>query len=405
MTYRELQDILANKENSTIEYKLDAGRPEKLAKEIVAFANFRGGRLLVGIDDATRTIHGLQRPQFEAWVMDVVFGRYITPSIIPQYEEITTPEGKTVAVITVEQGINKPYAVTDGQRETIYIRVGSVSKIASRDHLLRMAQETGYYHFEIAPVSGTSVDDIDLELFTHFYEKEFYENLRSEPLEIIQQKLTQLDILVQNSLGNPVASVAGIALFGRQPGRFLPQYGCRMVAYKGTEIETDHLFDVVYTLPMANLKDEKQTLRGGLVEIVMQKLSGLLSEERLPDNIHRERVWQLPERVLRELVVNAMIHRDYTKMSRNEIRIFSNRIEIESQGRLPNTLTIEKIKAGQKYPRNPILVQFAQYFGLMEHKGLGIRKIVLAELHKLQLPEPQFIETEDSFTVVLGWGS
>lgn len=103
--------------------------------------------------------------------------------------------------------------------------------------------------------------------------------------------------------------------------------------------------------------------------------------------------------MLRELLVNAVIHRDYTKKNRNEIRIFSNRIEVESQGRLPNTLTIEKIKAGQKFQRNPILVRFAQDFGLMEHKGLGIRKIVMETLRNTGIGEALLEETDETFKV------
>jgi ATP-dependent DNA helicase RecG len=401
MTYQEILEILTNPENSKVEYKLDSERPEKIAKEIVAFANFRGGRMLFGVEDATREIKGLTRHNFEEWLMDTVFGRYITPSIIPFYEEVITPDDKKVGILTVEQGISKPYYVKDGDRLTPYIRIGSISKMATSDQLLRMAQESGYYHFEIAPVSGSTMNDIDLELFNHFYEKEYYENLNDEDFAIIQQKLNNLDLLVTNSFGGISTSIAGNILFGKNPAKFLPQYGFRIIAYHGIEVETDHLFDVTYALPLANIFNENQLLRSGLVEVVLQKLSEVLSSELLVDNVHRQRIWKIPERVLRELTVNAIIHRDYTKKGKNEIRIFKERIEIESQGALPNTLTVEKIIAGQKYPRNPILVQFAQYIGLMEHKGLGIRKIVMAEMRKLNLPEPQIKETEDTLTVVL----
>jgi len=399
MRYSELLEILANPENSKVEFKRDDIRPEQLAKEIVAFANFRGGQVFLGIDDATKDIVGIQKKNCEEWVMDTVFGRYITPSIIPLYEEINSPDGN-VAVITVEQGTLKPYAVKANDRETIYIRIGSVSRQADRNQILRMSQETGYFHFEIAPVSGSSIEDIDHELFIHYYKTVFDEDIGDE--KELGLRLSQLDLLVESSFKNTVCSIAGLVLFGKNPSRFLPQHGVRVIHYRGKDIETDSISDELFRAPLARIIEGNELKRSGLVDNVMQHMSEKLSNETISDDrVTRKRKWEIPERILRELIVNSIIHRDYTRNGLNEIKIFSNRIEFESQGRLPNTLTVEKIKAGQKYPRNPILVQFAQNFGLMEHKGLGIRKIVLEVLEAKGFPEPDFIERDELFTVII----
>lgn len=399
MRYSELLEILANDESYKVEYKRDTIRPEQLAKEIVAFANFRGGQVFLGIDDKTREIVGIQKENCEEWVMDTVFGRYIKPSIIPLYEEINTPEGK-VAVITVEQGTLKPYAVIANNAETIYIRIGSTSKKATRDQILRMSQEAGHYHFETAPVSGSSVEDIDYELFVHYYKSVFNEEIDGD--EEYSLRLSQLDLLVESSFDNSVCSIAGLTLFGKNPGRFLPQHGIRVTHYSGDDIETNSISDQVFKAPLGRIFENNELKRSGLVDNVIQHLAEKLANDKLSgDGITRVKDWEIPERILRELVVNSIIHRDYTRNGQNEIRIFSDRIEFESQGRLPNTLTIEKIKAGQKYPRNPILVQFAQYLGLMEHKGLGIRRIVLEQLREQGFPEPVFVESDELFTVII----
>lgn len=400
MTYQDLLEIIANPENSKVEFKLDSERPERIAKEIVGFANFRGGRIFIGVDN-NREIQGLSRENFEEWLMDTVFGRYVTPSIIPLYEEIITPKG-IIAVVTIEQGINKPYYVKENKRETPYIRIGSTSQIAKGEQLLRMAQESGYYHFEVAPVSGSSYKDIDKELFIHYYRKEFGEDLSKADENLLIEKLSQLDLLVRNSFNEYSASIAGLVIFGKNPGRFLSNHGFRVIHYPGNDIDTNHYFDQIYTTPLAGIKNEnEETLRSGLIDNIMNKLREIYAREELKDSIHRETDWKIPPRVLRELLVNAIIHRDYTKRNRNEIRIFNDRIEIESQGRLPNTLTIEKIKAGQKYQRNPILVRFAQDFGLMEHKGLGIRKIVIETLRNAGMKEALMEETEETFKLTI----
>ncbi len=400
MRYQELLEILANPENSKVEFKRDDIRPEQLAKEIVAFCNFKGGQIILGIDDNSREIVGLNRENCEEWVMDTVFGRYITPSIIPIYEELVTPEGKRVAIITVEQGILKPYAVKENARETIYIRIGSTSRIANRDQILRMSQESGYYHFEIAPVSGSSLDDIDKELFIHFYKTVFGDDLKED--NEVDLRLSQLDLLVESSFDTKVCSIAGLILFGKNPGRFLPQHGIRVIHYPANDIEMNSLSDTIFQSPVGRIYGNKELKRSGLVDNVMQHLSEKLAIEEIGgDGITRIKNWKIPEKILRELVVNSIIHRDYTRKAKNEIRLFSNRIEIESAGRLPNTLTIEKIKAGQKYPRNPILVQFAQYFGLMEHKGLGIRKIVIETLRYMGMNDAIMEETDETFKVTV----
>ncbi|HRW97748.1 MAG TPA: ATP-binding protein, partial [Bacteroidales bacterium] len=278
--------------------------------------------------------------------------------------------------------------------------------IAKGEQLLQLAQESGYYHFEIAPVSGSSFQDIDIEIFSQYYKKEFGEDLSKANENNLVEKLSQLDLVVKNSFKDYSASIAGLVIFGKNPGKFLHNQGFRVIHYPGTDLETNHYFDQTYAIPLANMKSEKgEIIRSGLIEVVMNKMGEIFASEELVDNIHRERKWVIPERVLRELLVNATIHRDYTKRNINEIRIFSNRLEIESQGRLPNTLTVEKIKAGQKYQRNPILVRFAQDFGLMEHKGLGIRKIVMETLRNAGMEEALMEETDETFKVTIYYPS
>lgn len=98
MLKSELVEIIGNGENSGVEFKLDGIRSEQLAKEVVALANFIGGRILIGIAHVG-TIHGTKRENLETWVMDTVFACYVHPMILPFYEEVRLDGGKQVAVI------------------------------------------------------------------------------------------------------------------------------------------------------------------------------------------------------------------------------------------------------------------------------------------------------------------
>lgn len=127
MTKTELLELIINGENSGVEFKRDDVRPEQLAKEIVALANFQGGTILLGVED-DGTITGIQRENLEEWVMDTVFGRYVHPMILPYFETVQVEGGLRVAAIRLTQGTAKPYVVRHQEREEIYVRAGSTSR-------------------------------------------------------------------------------------------------------------------------------------------------------------------------------------------------------------------------------------------------------------------------------------
>jgi ATP-dependent DNA helicase RecG len=401
MTQIELLELIANRENSGVEFKRDDVRPEQIAREIIAMANLKGGRVLLGVED-DGSISGLTRGDCERWVMDTVFHRYIDPPIIPYYEEIQTDQGR-VAVITVSEGTTKPYAVIQNDRPDIYIRTGSTNQLATREQIIRMAQDSGLFHSETLPVSGAAITLLNAALFADYYRKYYDEQVDITNEEQLIEKLLRLDLIVKTEHAGYVTTIAGQILFGNNPGRFLPQTGFRIIHYRTDQPTIDTISDEVINAQVAELRNENgDKLIPGLPNIIMDYLQQKLSQEHIgPDNVTRERVWSYPHEVLRELVVNAIVHRDYTKANQNKIEIFNNRLEITSFGSLPNTLTIEKIKAGQQYPRNPIIIRVAKDYGFIDDRGLGIRRRVLPTLHQMGFPEPTFEPTEDYLKVII----
>ncbi|WP_294000531.1 AlbA family DNA-binding domain-containing protein, partial [Sphaerotilus sp.] len=167
MTPNDLLLLLRQGENSGVEFKRDDLRAEQLAREVVALANFQGGRVIVGVEDDGR-ISGIQRPDLERWVMDTVFGRFIHPQLLPYYEEITLDTGQRVAVITVLTGTAKPYVLRHNQREDIYVRVGSTSQLATREQQAALFASGGLLHAEVLPVSGSGLADLDQARLTDY---------------------------------------------------------------------------------------------------------------------------------------------------------------------------------------------------------------------------------------------
>lgn len=174
MLKSELYEIIANGENSRVEFKRDDCQPEDLIKEIVAMANHRGGMVLLGVED-DGSISGIARDNLEEWAMDAVVGRAIHPVIVPYYEEVQVDD-RRVAVMTIEQGVAKPYVRRHNDREEIFMRIGSVSKLATRELQARLFESGGMLATESLPVSGTSIESLDIERI-----KDYLRNILKTP--------------------------------------------------------------------------------------------------------------------------------------------------------------------------------------------------------------------------------
>lgn len=325
MLKAELLEIVRSGENSGVEFKRDDVRPEQLAKEIVALANFQGGRVLLGVEDDGR-ISGIHRPDLETWVMDTVFGRYVHPMILPFYEEVEVEAGKRVAVITVSMGVAKPYVVRHGDREEIFIRMGSTSRHATREQQARLFQSGGLLHAEALPVSGTALADLDL-------------------------------------------------------GRL-----------------TDYVINLVGD-------EEAPSSPEGWHERLSDHMRPFISREMMVDDLRRERVYRYPPEAIRESIVNAFVHRDWTRAAEIEVTNFSNRLEIISPGALQNSMTLEKMIAGQRSPRNSLIVDVMRDYGYVDARGMGVRRKIIPLTRQFTGQNPHFDLGDDYLRVVLPAGT
>ncbi|MDY0094501.1 MAG: ATP-binding protein [Candidatus Vecturithrix sp.] len=191
---------------------------------------------------------------------------------------------------------------------------------------------------------------------------------------------------------NGEASVAGVLLFGINPDRYLPQCGISYAHFAGVELDSDLL--------------DKQNIEGTLDFQVDTGLAVLKHNFLTPSTIvgakRQETRQGPPDRVLRELLVNSCVHRDYSIAgSRIRILMFDDRLEFITPGRLPNTVTIEKIKAGVSYARNPILVKFMENLRYIDRLGRGL-PMVWREMLKLG-GSVEFKEIGGEFKVTLFW--
>ena len=410
MTKTELLELMMNGENSGVEFKRDDLRPEQLAKEVVALANFQGGRILLGVDD-DGTVSGVQRPDLECWVMDTVFGRYVHPMLIPFYEEIQVDARRRVAVITVSQGSTKPYVVRDRGREDIYIRTGSTSRLATREQQARLYALGGMLHAEMLPVSGSGLADLSRDRLKDYLSLIMGDGKIPAGDSEWRERLRRLGFMGQLESGHQVCTIAGLVLFGHSPRRLLRQGGIRWMAFKGEDKSYDALDDRILDGPLVAMRNPSpgggaEIVENGLLERLMDAMRPFVSEEskEIGASMRRERRWLYPIEVIREAIINAVAHRDWTRNEEIEVARYADRLEILSPGALRNSMTVEKMVAGMRSARNQLIVEVLRDYGYVDARGMGVRNKMIPLLREYNGTEPEFHATEDHLMVVLPKG-
>jgi len=406
MLKTELLEIISNGENSGVEFKRDDIKPEQLAKEIVAFANVQGGRILLGVED-NGVFSGLQRPNTQEWVLNV-FRDKVHPQIIPFYEEILLEHGLRVAVITIGRGVSKPYVVRHNNREDVYIRMGDRSELATREQQLRLFESGGLLHVEVLPVAGTSLSDIDLDR-VDFYLREIIRDPEiPDNDERWTERLAGLGLMADDGFGNTVCTIAGLLCFGIAPRRFLRQAGVRLMAFAGQEKKYQAELDTILDGPLVvrwgvDESGQKQLKDEGLIEKIASIIEPFISQEAsfIDRNMRKEKSWDYPWEAVRETVINALCHRDWTRSVDIEVSAYSDRLEVISPGKLPNSMTIEKMIAGQRSPRNPLIMGILRDYGYVDARGMGVRTKVIPLMKKVNHVEPEFEATDDYLKTVL----
>ncbi|MGH9352162.1 MAG: ATP-binding protein [Terriglobia bacterium] len=404
MTRIELLEIIRNGENSGVEFKRDTLENFALAKELVAFANFQGGRLFLGVED-DGSVSGVTRANLEEWVMTACRDK-IRPEIIPYFEVVRDVEpGRDVAVAQVERGWTVHHTWHNTHR-TYYIRVGSQSREASGEELERLFQQRGAFRLEIRPVSGTSAANLDLRRLRDYFGRiRNQETPADNDAEGWRVLLTNTEFLAQEH-DTGAATVAALLLFGVNPSRFLPQTGIDAVAYPGRERDYAARERAEIRGPLVPLFGASGIVENGLVEQTVEFVRRNTAVSAfLEDGARRVERRTYPEEAVREAVVNAVVHRDYLLSSTNiQVSIYEDRLEIISPGRLPNGITPDRMRAGCRAARNQLLKDVMRDYGYLEHMGMGVPRKIIRLMQEHNGTGPDLVEDGEQFTVRLWAG-
>ncbi|WP_144937077.1 RNA-binding domain-containing protein [Pseudomonas alabamensis] len=351
MTIVELHQILSRGEDSRHQFKRDFTNVDALAAELVALANTCGGYLLIGVDDSG-VVSGLVGADVARLnqLLSNAASQNVRPAINPLSINLQTEQG-LVMVVAVEQGLSRPYTDNQGR---IWVKNGADKRrVTAREELQRMFQQGGLMCADAVPVTGSSAADIDVKALGEYFQRRF----RHPPEQTGLETTRVLENLGLASGGIP--NLAGLLLFGKAPQRLSPAFDIKAVAFPGTVLHDRHYLD-------------SEDIDGNLLEQYRRSLAFIKRNLR---HVQRQQGFntlgqlEVPEEVFEELLVNALIHRDYFVSASIRIMIFADRIELISPGHLPDVLDTEKIRFGLSNRRNPTLTSHAVH--ILPYRGLG----------------------------------
>lgn len=380
----EIQKAIKNGESTFIEFKGVAKNDYRidvrdLAKAVASLANTRGGHLILGVEkDGTMTGVGTT-VQADALMRQVSQGcaDRIKPALSCAVERIACADTDVLVVEVPAFNPNRPHFV-DGM---CYIRDANQSRPASREEIGRILQSAGF-NFDEQPVEGATQDELDYSAADAFRAKAY--ELLPEDVDRTRY-LRALKCLDERDQ----VTVSGILFFGKNPQRWLPDARISVVRFRGVSLSDEFA--------------DKKEIDGRLSDQIENAEAFLATHVQEPAEIEgfKRRENGVPEKALREALINAVIHRDYRMASQIRIFIFDDRVEIMSPGDLLNRLTLDSIRIGGiSQRRNPIICSLVARLERQEHYGLGISRMIRL-MRERGLPEPEFSLHGGHFRVVL----
>lgn len=404
MNQTDLLRLIAGGESSRVDFKRDDLKPVKVAAVLAGLLNLEGGQVLLGVED-DGDISGLTRSSKEAeeWVMQIARD-HLTPPIIPTWDTTEYEGGAVVGIVTVPANApDKPYKCKQGAHWVTKVRVGTATRDATREEEQRLYQQSGGLRYGLKPVLGAGVANLDSRrLEDYFVRIRGDAEMPSPGSEQWRRLLCNLELATDTD-GETYATVDGMLLFGQNPGRFLPQCGIRAVCFAGLEPGYATKSDESIKGPLVGLfSDGGELVETGVVERALDFVRRNTGTSAALEDGRRIQRRDFPEEAVREVVVNALIHRDYSIAGSDVLlSVFDDRIEVQSPGSLPNTVSIEGMRAGVRYARNQVMMSIMRDYKYVEGLGMGIRQQVIPAMERHNGTEPDFFEEETRFTVCL----
>lgn len=374
-----LAEILTLNEGKTLEFKLNLDSKDRILRSLVAFANTAGGTLIVGISDGTKKVVGLKDPLTAELQISHLIADNIAPRLIPDIQ-VKLEKGRYILIVEIARSSSAPHHLKrEGSRRGVYIRIGSTNRPADEQIISELRRSLAHQAYDETPLPDNTVEDIDIAAII-----EDFKGIRS----IKMKDLETLGILVKHQRAL-VPTIGGLLLYGRARLNKFPDAWIQAGVFSGKDrsIVIDSTEITTY-IPRA-------------ITEVLAFIKRNLAHSIHIGEVKRTDSYQIPLAAIREAVINAIVHADYSQRGAPiRIALYVDRLEIDNPGLLPFGMTVEEIQLGVSRIRNRVLARVCKDLNLIEQWGSGIQRInSLCKGARLKAPHYEEISTH--FRVIL----
>lgn len=372
-------ELIRQGESETIEFKKSLSLKDEIGAVISAFSNAKGGIILVGVTD-TGEISGVDIGANTIEDEASYIKRHTDPQVFPSIK-VYEIEDKQIVAIKVSESNDKPVFF----KNHAYKRVGKTKLRISSSEIRKLATEVKKkLNWDELACEEASLECIDEEKFRWFLK----EGIKQRGLNLsgdapLEEALIRLKLLRKGKLTN-----AALLLFSKEPMFLQSEVKC--IRFSGNEPVKPYI--------------DFQTIDKNVFDLINIAEDFILRNIRksiwlIPDKIQREEKYEYPPDAIREAIVNAVAHRDYESVSKVQVRVFDNRIEIWSPGKLPDDITIDDLKKEHRsVPRNPLLFKQLFLVKYVEDVGGGTLDMI-KQCRDWGIPEPVFDHITGAFVV------
>ena len=385
------KDLSLHGESKNVEYKERVPEDsQKYMKSVVAFANGDGGRIVFGVEDGTMRVVGI--PQADLFQMMDAITNAVTdscePMIIPDLF-VREIEGKSLIILEIAPGMQRPYYLKKkGPVKGTYIRTAGTTRLADRAILQELLLEGENKFFDQQPIPNLKVTKYDVTALCHSMSETAKKNALSDIQrqgikELTINQLISWGILIENK--DQLIPTYAYAMLTHQAG-YPPVVQCAVFKTDDRAVFVD-----------------KREIDAPIQEQVEKAYQYVLEKINMGarfQGVYRQDIYELPPDSIRELIANALVHRNYLEPESVQIALFSDRLEVTSPGSLMRGVTHEKMKEGFSKIRNRALANAFAYMNLIEKWGSGFPRI-FRDCRDYGVQEPDIIDFDGDLRVNL----
>ncbi len=380
------KSTLLKGESKTLEFKAAlSSKSESYLKTVVAFANTDGGRLIFGIDDKSRQVVGVEKDDVFK-IMDAIANAVsdsCAPKIVPDIS-FETIEDKTVVLVDIAAGFNRPYMLKSGGLDKgVYVRVGATSRLADTEQIREMMLDGSNQSWDEQICRSYALTDRAVKKLCSDINRYRTEKDGQNAPKTTKETLIGWGVLKQDK--TEVLPTNAFALLTDNP---FGQAKIQCAVFKG---ESKSVF-----------LDRKE-YEGSLCRLLEDAYQYVLRNIRMGaviEGLIRQDKFELPPAAIREMICNAICHRSYMDDGMIQVSVFDDRLEVSSPGALCRGLTLKDALKGRSKPRNKVIAEVFSRMGIIEKWGTGLQRIV--DLAKQEgLKEPVFENNDSFFRVIL----